>query len=535
MDVSRFEIEATLMIRPGGLERFVKWAWKILNPNRPLVWGRYLSWICDHYEAIHRGEISGLIVNIPPRYMKSELTNIFFPAWEWLLCPHYHWIFASYSGNLTKRDSVRMRDLISSKEYRFLLATLSAMYPEEIKYWDLSPDFNERTGYKNTLAGQRLATSWQGTVTGEGGNRRVLDDLHSAADAESDAIRTSQLEFLQNTWFSRIMDPLHDADICIMQRLHIDDATGYILEELKLGWEHLRLPARFEPDERAITYHFVDGHKVEFFRDPRHEEGELLFPERFPEHVQTKIEERLGPWGTASQQQQRPTPIAGAIIRPEYWQYWVPIGHPLKEAPVKVKLLNGDIEWRYAQELPEEFDDLGIFCDAAFKDEMRNSRVAVQTWMTHNFGMYLLAAFAEHVDITGTIDAVLAHYYNFPQTRQVVIEDRANGPAVMQQIKNRVPNVIPMEPLGKIPGLNALAVPARAGNLYLPHPQLFGWVEEYIDELAKAPNGRYNDQADASAIMNYYFSIPVGVDPDETVADYVDKLLTEELPEISRY
>lgn len=277
-----------------SLATFVREAWPILEPGTPYVHGWHVEAICEHLEAVTRGEISRLLINIPPGTMKSTLTSVFWPAWEWgpAGMPHIRMIGASHEAGLATRDARKMRLLVTSDWYQ-------ERWPVE-----LSRDQSEKVNFENASRGFRQACPVR-SMTGKRGHRIVWDDPHSASGADSQAERQEAVTVFRETLPTRLVEPKTSAIVVVMQRLHEQDVSGEILAG-DYGYDHLMLPMRFEPDRRCIT---SIG-----WSDPRQEDGELLFPDRFPLEVVDRDENVMGPYAVAGQNQQRPAPRTGGFF-----------------------------------------------------------------------------------------------------------------------------------------------------------------------------------------------------------------------------
>src|SRR5450755_2537710 len=199
----------SLLARPQFLEKvdrelasrsfreFVRQAWHVVEPATPFVSSWHIDVICDHLEAVTRGEIRNLLINVPPRHMKSLLVSVFWPAWEWIRWPERRWLFSSYAASLSIRDSLRCRRLIESPWYQSRWADRFA----------LTSDQNTKGRFDNDRSGYRLATSVGGSVTGEGGDRLVCDDPHNVQEAESDSIRKTTTDWFDVVMSTRVNDP----------------------------------------------------------------------------------------------------------------------------------------------------------------------------------------------------------------------------------------------------------------------------------------------------------------------------------------
>lgn len=277
------------------LAGFIREAWHVVEPSIEYKHGWHIDAICEHLEAVTNGEIIRLLINVPPGTMKSLITGVFWPAWEWgpKGRPALRILGSSYSEDYAKRDNRRMRDLVDSDWYQALWGdTVKLTRRGEMAF------ANTRTGFRQGVPFSRL--------TGGRGDRVIIDDPHSVDGAESEADRLSTVRTFRESVPTRLNDPEKSAIIVIMQRLHEADVSGTILS-LGLGYEHLMLPMEFEPERRCQT---SIG-----FKDPRTEEGELLFPDRFPRHVVERDKIPLGSYAVAGQFQQRPAPRSGGMFQ----------------------------------------------------------------------------------------------------------------------------------------------------------------------------------------------------------------------------
>lgn len=277
-----------------SLATFVKEAWHVLEPGQPYIHGWHVDAICEHLEAITEGDITRLLINIPPGTMKSTLTSVFWPAWEWgpMGRQYTRIIGASHEQGLAVRDTRKMRNLINSEWYQ--------------ERWPISltSDQNQKTFYENDQTGFRQACA-VASMTGKRGDRVIWDDPHSVEAALSDAHRETALRVFQETLPTRLNNPDRSAIVIVMQRLHEADVSGHILEH-DLGYEHLCLPMEFEPERRCVT---SIG-----FEDPRNEDGELLFPGRFSRETVDRDKKVMGTMAVSGQFQQRPAPRSGGFF-----------------------------------------------------------------------------------------------------------------------------------------------------------------------------------------------------------------------------
>lgn len=293
-DLDWVEIEREYCRRSLG--NFVRRAWHVLEPGQPYVHGWHLDAIAEHLEAITRGQITRLLINIPPGTMKSMSAAVFWPAWEWgpMCMPHMRMIGASHEEGLATRDNMKMRRLVQSEWFR-------ALWPVE-----LLGDQNQKTYFENASTGWRQSCPVR-SMTGRRGDRVLWDDPHSVEDAHSDARLEEANRVFRETLPTRLNNPDSSAIIVVMQRLSERDISGEILSK-DLGYEHLCLPMEWEAPRKATSIGYVD---------PRGTVGELLFPARFPREVVDRDKRVMGDYAVAGQFQQRPAPVTGGEFKPD--------------------------------------------------------------------------------------------------------------------------------------------------------------------------------------------------------------------------
>ena len=303
----------------SDLVEFIRQSWSVIEPGQAYVEGWHVGAMAMHLEHCfggeNEGEINRLLINIPPGHMKS-LMGVFYNAWLWgpKNRPWIRFLCASHAQTLAIRDTMKFRRLILSDWYQDL-------WGDRVK---IAGDQNAKTKIESTATGFREAVA-AGGITGSRGDIVWLDDPMSVEGANSEAMRDTTIEWFLEAVPTRLNNPapVYDSEgnlskpasviIVVMQRLSEGDVSGVILDR-QLGYEHLMLPAEFEPDRKCIT---SIG-----FEDPRTDAGELLFPLRFPREVIERDKKVLGPYAYAGQMQQRPAPAGGGIIKREYWQLW---------------------------------------------------------------------------------------------------------------------------------------------------------------------------------------------------------------------
>lgn len=288
-----------------SLLEFVKTFWRVIEPGRTFVPGNHIEAICQHLEAVSHGDILRLLVNMPPRHAKSTIISVLWPAWAWIRKPSLRWLCASYALNLATRDNVKCRRLIQSPLYQERYGHIL----------HLAKDQNAKMKFETTFLGYRMAVSVGSSATGEGGDILLLDDPHAIDEKESDVKREAALDWFNNTWATRLNDQQTGAMVVVGQRIHHQDVSGHILQTSDGEWTHLNLPSLFEP-QRACQTQLADGRL--FWCDWRKQEGELLWPERFPKGVLDRAKVRHGALGFSALYQQNPVPSEGGRFK-EHW------------------------------------------------------------------------------------------------------------------------------------------------------------------------------------------------------------------------
>lgn len=429
-----------------------RFAWPALAPATPFEDNWHVGAICDHLEAVSRGEIRKLIINMPFRMLKSTIVSQAFPAWDWINTPSRQFLTASYATDVAMRDAVDARRVIESPAYRRAYGNL----------FRLTTDQNVKTRYENDKRGRRIVTSTDAAGTGFGGDIRIVDDPVSAKKADSPVAIAASIEWWRGTMATRANDPAAGLVIVVHQRLNARDLTGYLLAEEK-GWDHLVLPMRFD---RALNKTTSIG-----FKDPRTEPGELLHPARLPEETVTELERSIGTYHKNAQLQQNPEPRGGIIFNRN--------------------------DWKFYKALPQ-IDEIVISVDCTFKDLESSDYVAIQAWGNAGANKYLLKRRKERLNFAATVLAVRAMHALYPDAIAVLVEDKANGSAVIETISGEIPGVLAVNPEGgKIPRAYAMQPEQEAGNIFLPDPTIDPDIETFLSEVSSFPASPNDDEVDA--------------------------------------
>lgn len=469
----------------GSFAEFMRAAWSLVDPD-PLIWGWHNDAIADHLQAVTAGHIKNLLINVPPGSTKTISVLIMWPAWEWICDQHprsgahadgrrpdLRTIAATCEDRLTLKKSLECRRLIETDWYRAMVN--GRWYPRK----------DEWSGhlFANTAGGWRMATTVGGAAIGMHAQRLIGDDLLKPQDiargAESGAALEAALTFWNQSLSTRRTGP-ETARVLIMQRLHERDVAGEMLKEQ--GWEALVIPQLYEskhPHRRTtVLQRSPAGDPVKTWADPRTEEGALMCPARFDVAYVEERKGSLGPQAFAAQQQQRPNPAGGSVYKREWWRFWTARPH-------------GGV-WV-------------LSADCAFKATSTSDFVSLQVWCVLGPEFYLVDRIHERLDVLGTCTGIATLRQRWPTIGAILIEDAANGPAVAQLLKQSIPGIVLVKPLGgKEARANASARYHASGNVHLPDPALHPWVNDYIDEHLSFPLGAHDDDVDAqSQAVNY--------------------------------
>lgn len=416
--------------------------------------------------------------------MKSLIVCVFFPAWAWgpKKKPSKRFLATSHNERNAIRDTLKCRRLIESDWYQHRWGDIV----------QLSGDQNAKTKFENTATGFRQGVPFT-SMTGERADFVILDDPMSVDDALSDATRDGINLTFREALPTRLNNPDRSAIIVIMQRLHEDDTSGVILNG-DFGYEHLMLPMRFDPDRKCKT---SIG-----FEDPRTEEGELLFPERFPEWVVDRDEQIMGPIATAGQMQQSPIPRGGSIIKREYWQLWEGEKYP------ELEFVLASCDTAYTEK--EENDPSALVILGVFREGQFNYPRVLLLWawakplelhghvQERKPGESKKAYDMRSMATWGLVEWIGYSCRRF-QVDRLLIEAKASGLSVAQEMQRLYREdgwlVQTVKPLGdKVARAHAVEPQFAAGMVYAPDED---WAEKVIEQCEVFPKGKHDDLVDA--------------------------------------
>lgn len=448
---------ARAAIRRWGFREFCRQAWPIVEPGTPCLWNWHHDAVCDALDAVAKKQIRNLIVNIPPGCTKTTLVTKLWPAYLWALDPGERVISASYDKDLMVQAAGLTRGTL-----RVLLSPwFRSLYPRTVV--DGGAKAAERL-YDTTALGFRFSTSVMGQVTGRHATVKIVDDPQKPMDA-TDAGLAKVWDWYRGTWSSRNA-AADTRQVVIMQRIAEGDLVGRLIEEEGDAWTVLRIPMEYREGADPLPYG----------KDPRTQRGELLWPARYPAEEVRLLRRSLGVQAASAQLDQDPTPPGGLVFDPSWFPRWG------------------------ARDLPPVMDRIVLSCDATFKGGLTSDRVAWTVWGQRGCRVFLLGAEARQRSFLETLDdgRRLASRWH---PHVILVEDKANGEALMETWRKSLPGVIPMETGSdsKVARAQAVTGYCAAGDVLVPEDRLAPWAGEWLRELAKFPRGRWDDYVDSTS------------------------------------
>ena len=450
---------------------FLQKVFTTLSPGQTYVNTWHVEAIAWRLERVRRGEIRRLIINMPPRSLKSIASSVAFPAFVLGRDPSRRIICVSYSADLAKKHSNDFRAVLESPWYR-------SAFPNA----RIGPFKNSETEIELTARGFRLATSVGGTLTGRGGDIIVIDDPLKPDDALSETKRSAANQWFMNTLLSRLDDKRTGAIVIVMQRVHVDDLTGFLLAQSD-EWEVLSLPAIAECDEA-----------IPLSNDRMHlrKSGEALSPEREPLDVLDALKLQIGSDAFSAQYQQAPAPPGGAMVK----RHWIKRYSELPPASERLFTLQS---W-----------------DTASKGGPDNDWSVCTTWIVSRKKLwYLVDVWRQRVDYP-TLKASVQTLAKKWAARRVLVEDAGAGTSLVQELRGRVSGIIAVKPNGdKVSRMAVASAKFEAGQVLLP--ERASWLPDLEAELFVFPGSRHDDQCDSisQALLDKNNSFMLWLSPED--------------------
>ena len=465
-----------------SLLNFAKYVWPVVEPAIPFIKGYAIEAVAEHLQAVTDGQIRRLLINVPPGFTKSLMTDVFWPAWEWgpKGRPWLRYMCAAYSNHLTERDNMRCRNVVISDRYRALWGNRFGISNEQFT----------KVKFANDCTGWKLATSVSGIGTGERADRVIIDDPNNPMEMESETIRATT-----NMWFTEIIpDRLNNqaesAIVVIQQRTHEEDVSGTAITR-EMGYTHLMIPMRYDSARHCTTTYGTKS-----WSDWRDEDGELAWPERFSEEISQELERDKGPYAWAGQYQQMPAPRGGAIIKDAYWQEWKPDKFP------DFEYILASLDTAYTEK--KENDPSALTVWGVFRDEAGNPKLMLMYAWQERLQFYDLV---QKVINTCVVSPAPASHPRYAIDR-LLIEGKASGLSVAQELyrllgqsKFGIETVDPKRYGDKVARVHSIQHIFADNMVYAPDRS---WADMVINQVSVFPRGAHDDLVDCVSMAVRY-------------------------------
>lgn len=414
------------------------------------------------FVKVKKKESPRLIITMPPRHGKSQLVSRHFPSWGLGVDPDTSIIAASYSASLAKRFNKNVQNIIESDIYREIFPNTSftersekVRFVKRRKTYVKTMEFFEVPGFEGSLR----SVGVEGGITGMGADILIIDDpFKDRKSADSPTVRESVWDWYTSTAYTRLSPG--GGVLVTVTRWHENDLVGRLVDAMKQEggdqWEIINYPAIAERDE------------------PHRKKGEALHPGRYPLEMLLRIKHNIGSYDWGSLYQQHPTPRGGGVFKAKWIRHWT--------------------------ECPKVFDRVIQSWDFTFKDSENSDNVSGQVWGQIGSNFYLLDNDTDRMDFVSQVRAMQRMSSKWPDALEKIVEDKANGPAIISAIGSRIPGIVQYTPRGsKTARAYSVSPLFEAGNVFLPpmdeeHP----WVKKYVDELLAFPNAEHDDQVDST-------------------------------------
>ena len=458
------------------LSFFIPFAFRILNPSIPFIDNWHIHFISD----IIQSEIIritkripkkyDIIINVPPRSLKSIMANVAAPAWGWTVNPYLKWICSSHTKSLSTKHNLDCRRLIESNSYR-------AMFPEII----LSSDENQKTRFSNTMGGYKIATSVDSDsgATGDGADIILIDDPLNPRKAKSANERQNAIDHCTHVLPSRLNDPTIGVIIYIMQRLHEDDPVGYLLKTNPVKYYHVCIPAHYDEEKvkpSKLVKYYLDG---------------LFFPSRFPEFVLRDLEATMTANEYAGQYEQNPSAKEGNIIKKRWFKFIDRVDFD--------KLLSEQ----------SKLIEKTFTVDTAFTEKKENDASGILGGVLIDDNIYIYTGKKVRLGFPDLLKWLPTYVRNnlYDEFSTVRVEPKANGISLVQQLAlitdlNITYTSIPLD--SKEIRLNAISRIIEAGRVWVVNSD---WTDEFISDIVGFPNRSDKEYVDCLWYIVEYFML----------------------------
>ena len=452
-DTGRLVVSSCL--HSTNLFAFAMRAFAEVYPGTRFTYGWHIEAMCYQLQLLANGDIRRLMINIPPRHLKSFCVSIVLPAFLLGLDPSMRMLVATYGQELGTEHGLGLRALMNSSWYRSLFPNTRLA----------SENQNE---IRTTAGGGVRNVSPRSSTTGFGADVIIIDDLMNATDASSEAKRATAREFFSQALRSRLNDQESGRIVSVQQRLHEEDPTAFLLE---LGdWTHLNLKAIADRNET---------HQLFFGKTTRRQAGEALCPSRQSLETLEQIRHDLGNPAFEAQYQQNPVPPDGALLRMDRLHFYNELPSECEEWPYVVQ------SW-----------------DTAHSPEPGADFSACTTWGFWRDHWYLIDVFRRRLAFPDVMSAIRAQKFAW-HASTVLVEYAGSGQAIVQNFLRDTPGarewLIGLPVRGdKVERVAGQTARLESGRFLFPGEETL-WRDDLLRELRAFPNGRYDDQVDSIA------------------------------------
>ena len=436
---------------------FFKAAWHIVEPSVPLSTNWHHKYLCDELQAEAERIIKqmpksrDIIVNVPFRSTKSLLVTVLFPVWCWVRDPKLRFITASYSAELSIEHATRSRDVILSDWFQERWGDL----------FHIKKDQNLKARYENNWLGVRRATSVGGTVTGQGGDFLIVDDPVSPQHAASQVERENANEWYRTTFYSRLNQANIGIRIIIMQRIHEDDLSGFLLNSRnQLSYKHICIPAT------------VDGNIKPKKLKSNYDENGLFWTDRFNQRILDDYKQALGSYGYAGQLMQTPTPIDSGMIKHEWFQV------------DKFRV--------------DDTTAVNFVIDPAYTANQKNDPSALLAYIYKDNKWQIIDCVNVHKEFPELVKFIpqWCQKNGYTNRSRVYVEPKASGKSIVQTLMRETGlNIREDKPptKDKVARVQDVSATLESGRVTILKGD---WNDDFIDQLTKFPSAKHDDMVD---------------------------------------
>ena len=437
---------------------FFKAAWVVVEPAVPLSTNWHHKYICDLLQEecerviAQKPKSKDIIINVPFRSTKSLIVTVMFPVWAWIKSPKLRFITSSYSATLSIELATKSRDIIFSDWFKRRWGDV----------FHIKKDQNLKERYENNFVGMRRATSVGGTVTGQGADFLIVDDPLSPQMANSATERDNANEWYRTTFYSRLNQPDIGVRIIIMQRVHEDDLTGFLLgKETRLKYKHICIPAKSGDGNIKPTY------LEEFYN----KDTGLFWEDRFSQRTLDDYRSALGSYGYAGQLQQTPTPLDSGMIHKDWFK--------VDRYRVEDSIVNFVIDPAYTA---DQKNDPSALLAYTYKDNK---------WQIVD----CVNVYKEYPDLVKFIQQWVQKN-GYTNRSRIYVEPKASGKSIVQTLVRETGlNVKEDKPptKDKVARVSDVSASLESGRVSLLNGD---WNDEFLDQLAKFPAAKHDDMVD---------------------------------------